>query len=53
MIVTDKLTDDEKDLACETLLAWIGWKLPKDWIRERKINAAQAQRLKDAGVWPW
>ena len=53
IIVTEKLTSEEKDLASETLLAWIAWKLPKDWIRERKINAAEGLRLKDAGVWLW
>ena len=53
IIVTDKLSDEEIALACETVLAWVAWKLPKDWIRERKINAAEVQKLKDADVWPW
>jgi hypothetical protein len=53
IIVTEKLTDKEKDLACETVLAWAAGKFAKDWVRERKINAAQAQRLRNAVVWPW
>ena len=51
IIVTDKLTAEEKDLACETLLAWASGKLAKDWVKERNINAAQAERLKDAAAW--
>ena len=53
IITSERLTDEERALAGDTVLAWAAWKLPKGWIRERKVNAAQVQRLRDAGVWPW
>jgi hypothetical protein len=53
IIISKNLSDEQVRLACAALLAWAAWKLPKDWVRERKINAAEAQRLKDADVWPW
>jgi hypothetical protein len=53
IITSEKLSDEDASLASDALMAWAAGRLPKDWIRERKINAAEAQRLKDAGVWPW
>jgi hypothetical protein len=53
IITSENLTATEKDLAVETPLAWVAGKLAKDWIRERKINLAEVNRLKDGGVWPW
>jgi len=47
---SEKLSDEQANLASERLLAWAPWKLPKDWIRERKINAAEVQKLKEADV---
>jgi len=53
IIISEKLSAEDKDLASGMVLAWASGKFARDWIRERKIDAAEAQRLKDAGVWPW
>ena len=53
IITSERLSDEDADLASEALLTWAAWKLAKDWIRERKIDAAEAQRLKGAGAWLW
>jgi len=53
IINSEKLSDGQANLASDALMAWAAGKLAKDWVRERKINAAKVQKLKDAAVWPW
>jgi hypothetical protein len=53
IITSEELSDEQANLASDALVAWAAGNSAKDWIRERKISAAEAQGLKDAGVWPW
>jgi hypothetical protein len=53
IVTSEKVSTEHASPASETLVILAASKLPKDWIREWKINAADVQYLEDAGVWPW
>ena len=53
LIEQSDLDDDWKNVARDAALAWVAEMSEDEWVKEVGLNPAEAQYLRNAGVWPW